>query len=317
MEFHCRDGPPRRFYCANRETYRGVWPCVVGRRVPAARSLFRWAARNGAAVHCALRLHLHKGRGCCLRATRSIPIGHTLVSVPLALSLAAAPHSERANFAHRWDPLEELTSVVARELHNPRGFFRRYLEFLHDVYYDDDNDDLGADIHTWRASLREEIDTLYMGNSPLSYGVPNAPFLPKNSLSSASQRVEWVRLHYLLRQIEQTLPHFAAKSAVWAMSMVLSRALSDDQGGLALYPIIDFCLHSFEPNTVVRLTHPASAQHKEFGVGWHDTEQPCAHLVTRHAIEAGEALTLTYCPRRVFSTEDAEYWKLKWGFVPE
>ncbi|ESS68448.1 hypothetical protein TCDM_02844 [Trypanosoma cruzi Dm28c] len=311
MEFLCSEGPPRRFFCANRKTYREVWPYLLSRRVPAARSFLRWAARNGVAVHCALKLQFHSGRGCQLVATRRIPAGRTLVSLPLTLSLSAAPPSEGKSFVHRWDPLETLTGVVVRELHNPRGFHRRYLEFLHDLYNVDT-----IDMSTGRTLLHRELETMYMGNSMQAQGVSNGPCLPKEVFVSASQRVEWVRLHSLLRRMEQSLPHFASKSVPWGLSMVLSRALSDDYGGLTLYPIIDFCLHSFEPNSAVCFTSANSAQGKGVGLRWHDTDQFCAHLLTRRAISAGESVTLMYSPRRVVSTEDAEYWKLRWGYVP-
>ncbi|RNF01921.1 uncharacterized protein Tco025E_08487 [Trypanosoma conorhini] len=311
MEFLCREGPPRRFFCANKETYREVWPCTFSRRVPAARSFLRWSARNGAAVHCALKLQLHPGRGCRLVATRLIPAGQALISLPLTLSLSAAAHDERKSFSHRWDPLETLTGVVVRELHNPRGFHRRYLEFLHDLYNTET-----ANMATDRIWLREELEMLYMGNSMQAQGILNGPFLSKESLVTASQRVEWVRLRSLLRRMEQSLPHFVSKSVPWGMSMVLSRALCDDYGGLTLYPIIDFCLHSFTPNSLLCVMPASSGRGNGVGLRWHSTDGPCAHLLTQRAIAAGESVTLLYSPRRVLSTEDAEYWKLRWGYVP-
>ncbi|ESL07128.1 hypothetical protein TRSC58_05189 [Trypanosoma rangeli SC58] len=311
MEFVCREGPPRRFFCANKDTYREVWPCLFSRRVPAARLFLRWAARNGAAVHCALKLRLHHGRGCRLVATRRIYSGRPLVSLPLALSLSAAPHEQRKSFSCHWDSLETLTGVVVRELHNPRSFHRGYLEFLHDLYNTDT-----ADVFTDRISLHEELERMYMGNSMQARGVLNGPFLSKESLVSPSQRVEWVRLRSLSRRMEQSLPHFASKSVPWGMSMVLSRALGDDFGGLTLYPIIDFCLHSFEPNSVVRVMPAESGHGKGVGLRWHDTDVSCAHLVAQRDILAGESVTVMYSSRRVLSSEDAEYWKLRWGYVP-
>ncbi|KAH9577383.1 SET domain [Trypanosoma melophagium] len=299
MEFLALDGPPRRYYCGDATTSRRVWPLLFTRRVPAARPFCRWAARRGAAVHFGLRLRLHAGRGCCVVASRDIPAGRPLVSIPTRLAPAA--HNAA-------DKRETLAAALARELHNPHSPYRPYLEFLHDVY--------NTDMHDRYGSLQEELDTLYMGNAMNAKGVENAPFIQKNTLVTPSQRVEWIRLHAMLRQIEQSLPHFASKSASWGISMTLSRAIYDDNGGLNLYPIIDFCLHSFEPNSVIRITNPGNVKDKGIGLKGHDEKQPCVHLFSTRTITAGEPITLLYSPRRVRITEDAEYWKLRWGYVP-
>nr|CCD16736.1 unnamed protein product [Trypanosoma congolense IL3000] len=313
MKFICVDTIPPRYVCANRGTYREVWPWLLSKRVPAARELARWVARRGGAVHCALQLRLHRGRGCCLVAKRPIRPGASLVSLPAPLTISASMQDNSVeNVVNRLGPVEELAMTVARELHNPYSDHRPYVEFLHDVYNSN-----SADALTAGNALQDELDAMYMGNAVHVNGVHNAPFLSKGSLSSPSQRGEWIRIQHLRRRMEQSLPHFASKSAAWGLSMVLSRALRNADGGcITMYPIIDFSLHSFEPNATMRLTRPECGEDAGIGVRWHDNSQPCAHLIAQRPITAGMAVTVSYSTRPARSQEDVDYWRMKWGFVP-
>ncbi|CBH10404.1 hypothetical protein, conserved [Trypanosoma brucei gambiense DAL972] len=314
MKFVWLDTKPQRYICANRSTYRDIWPRLASMRVPAAYSLTRWVARKGGAFHCALRLHPHRNRGCCLVAQRPIKSGAALISVPVSLSISAFTQGsdDERNIAARWGPLEELAGTLTRELHNPSSFHRLYLEFLHDVYNSDATDQFAVN-----EPLQNELDAMYMGNALHVKGVPNAPFISKSKLVTASQRADWIRIDYLRRRMEQSLPHFASKSTSWGLSMALARALRDDDGGLTMYPLIDFSLHDYEPNAMIHLTHPECHSEGSIGGRWYDKTQPCAHLVARQTIPAGSAVTIAYSTRAAASQEDAEYWKMKWGFVPD
>lgn len=316
LEFVVKDGPSRRIVCMNAATYTYFWPYLFSNAVPGARPLCRWAARHGAAVHGAVRLQMDHKRGCHLRVTRAVPAGRALLSIPCALAPSVASSALRTGtFSGRWVPLDALADLVVRHLHNRASPYRPYLEFLHDLY---NSDEELAEEGSWSGRdgvLFRQLEGLYGGNAMAAKGVPNAPFLEKSMLSSPEQRVEWVRTRALQRRLEQSVPYFAAKSVSWAISMVLSRAVPDDEEGLAMYPLIDFCSHDFHPNArLVVCTTPKENQ--EVGVMWHDDSQPCAHLLTRRALQEGEEVTILYSARGVNSLEDQEYWQMRWGFVP-
>ncbi|CCW60744.1 unnamed protein product, partial [Phytomonas sp. EM1] len=208
----------------------------------------------------------------------------------------------------------ELAGVVVRHLQDRRSPYRPYLEFLHDLHnYDADTaPEMDRRID---ARLLEEIDTLYAGNVMHAKGVLNAPFLNKETLRTAEQRVNWVRLRNLQRRLEQSVPYFAAKSVAWGISMVLSRAVEDDDHGLTLFPLIDFCSHSFAPNARL-IVCKTEQDNLQFGVKSHDNSVACAHLVSLREIKAGDVITRLFDRRGVQSLEDTEYWKMRWGFVP-
>lgn len=316
LAFVLKEGPPQRIACTNEATYTFLWPSFFTSAVPGARPLCRWAARRGAAVHGGLRL-VQRGQSgrCAIVASRALRPGTPLVSLPLTASLSVGGAEDRktGTFAGRWDPLEELTGAIARHLHNPRSQHRRYLEFLHDLYNTDADDDFEAGDNLL---LRSRVDALYSGNAMHVRGADNAPFLDKATLESPSQRVEWIRTEALVRRVEQSLPHFAAKSAKWGASMALARAFPDDNEGLSLYPIIDFCGHSSTPNAGLRVCGTPGANRRS-GVKWHDHAVPCAHLVAQRPIAKGDEVTRLFSSRPVASREDAEFWQMRWGFVPE
>ncbi|KAG8344358.1 hypothetical protein TRVL_04812 [Trypanosoma vivax] len=303
---------PRYYICTNAKTYRIACACLISRRVPAAYLLARWVMRNGGAVNSALRLQLHRGRGCCLAPVRRVAAGKALASIPLSLTLSTVTKTHPDGNRCSWEPLEELATELARELHNPRSFHRRYVEFLHDIYNSDDTELASS------CSLQNVLDGMYRGNALVVLGVNNAPFLEKSSLTTTAQRAEWVRVKQMLRRMEQSLPHFAAKSASWALSMALSRALPGRDGSLMMAPIIDFSLHNFDPNALLLVAQPHSEKGREIvGVRWHDESRACVHLVARRAIAVGEPVSILYSPRGVTSVQDAEYWKMRWGFIPK
>ncbi|CCW66450.1 unnamed protein product [Phytomonas sp. Hart1] len=97
--------------------------------------------------------------------------------------------------------------------------------------------------------------------------------------------------------------------------MVLSRAVEDDDHGLTLFPLIDFCTHSFSPNARIMVCK-TKEENSKFGVKSHDSSVVSAHLISLREIKAGDVITRLFDRRGVESTEDREYWKMRWGFVP-
>lgn len=326
LEFVITTPPSRRIVCRNEATYIYFWPYLFSREVPGALQLCRWAARRGAAVHGAVRLQPsetpNEAHRCYLKVTRPVAAGRTLISLPAALSLSvSSPESRKGTFIGRYSTLERLAQLLARELHNSRSPHRTYLEFLHDLHNsgtEEVSDTLLSGLHYERAAvLVDQLDAMYAGNSLQARGAANAPFLDKEQLTSASQRVEWVRLQQLQRRLEQGVPHFAAKSTAWALSMALSRAMEDDAEGLSLYPLIDFCAHSLEPNAYVCVGEDERIAPVR-SVRWADSSgAPLVHVVTRRLLRAGEKVTLRWHWRPVKTTEDAEFWQMRFGYVPQ
>ncbi|KAG5468397.1 hypothetical protein LSCM1_02377 [Leishmania martiniquensis] len=325
LKFVVTTQPSRRIVCLNEATYIYFWPYLFSRRVPGALQLCRWAARRGAAVHGAVRLQPSESpiatHRCYLKVTRPVAAGRALISLPRALSLnATSPESRSGTFAGRYHTLEGLAQLLARELHNPRSPHRAYLEFLHDLHNaetEEAQEVLLAGLRYGRATvLVDQLDAMYAGNSLQARGASNAPFLEKGQLHSPSQRVEWVRLQQLQRRLEQSVPHFAAKSTAWALSMALSRAMEDDAEGLSLYPLIDFCTHSFEPNAFICVDDDERVAAAR-PVRWTESRgEPLVHVVTQRALRAGERVTLRWHWRPVKTTEDAEFWQMRFGYVP-
>lgn len=327
LEFFLRTQPTRRIVCRNEATFVYFWPYLFTREMPGARPLCRWAARRGAAVHGAVRLMPSETAGeaqrCFLVVTRPVAAGCALITLPSTLAVGvASTEAKKGSFAGRYNPLESLAQVLARELHNPRSLHRPYLEFLYDLHNTDtadEQDALFASMRYDRAGLlARQLDAMYAGNTLQARGVANAPFLSKDSLESASQRVEWVRMQQLLRRLEQSVPHFAAKSTAWGLSMALSRSMEDDGEGRTLYPLLDFATHSFNPNACVVVDGQEGAPVVR-PVLWAEKPTdgaPCVHLVTRRSLEAGDRVTVRWHWRTVESPEDEEFWKMRFGYVP-
>lgn len=327
LEFFLKTSPARRIVCRNEATYVYFWPYLFTREVPGARPLSRWAARRGAAVHGAVRLQPSDDAAaphrCSLAVTRPVDEGRALISLPSALSLSvSSTEAKRGSFAGRYSPLESLAQLLARELHNPHSSHRPYLEFLHDLHNtatEEEQDATLAGLHYGRVgALARQLDALYAGNTLHARGVANAPFLAKEAVASPSQRVEWVRLQQMLRRLEQSVPHFAAKSSAWALSMALSRSMEDDEEGRTLYPLIDFCAHSSDPNARVVVVSAKEAAAAVRPVQWTETgdEGSCVHLVTRRPLRTGERVTVRWHWRPVETQEDAEFWQMRFGYVP-
>ncbi|KAG5494081.1 hypothetical protein JKF63_01915 [Porcisia hertigi] len=325
LEFVVTTQPSRRIVCRNEATYIYFWPYLFSREVPGALQVCRWASRRGAAVHGAVRLQpsetpsaMHR---CHLKVTRPITAGRTLISLPVALSLGVrSVELRKGTFVGRYNSLESFAQLLARELHNPYSPHRAYLEFLHDLHNtatEEPRDALPVSLcYNRAAALADQLDVMYAGNSLQARGAFNAPFLDKEQLTSSSQRVEWVRLQRLQRRLEQSVPHFAAKSTAWALSMVLSRAMEDDAEGLSLYPLIDFCTHSFDPNAYICVGEDERTAAVR-PVCWAESGgEPFVHVVTRRSLCAGEKVTLRWHERPVQTTEDAEFWQLRFGYVP-
>ncbi|KAK7198333.1 hypothetical protein NESM_000791900 [Novymonas esmeraldas] len=325
LEFVVTAPPSRRIVCRNEATYIYFWPYLFSREVPGALQLCRWAARRGAGVHGAVRLYPSEipraPHRCSLKVTRHVEAGRTLISLPAPLSLCVgSPEARTGTFVGRYSPVESLAQLVARELHNPHSPHRAYLEFLHDLHNADTEEAQDALLTGLRydrvEALATQLDAMYGGNALQARGADNAPFLEKEQLTSASQRVEWVRLQQLQRRLEQSVPHFAAKSTAWALSMALSRAMEDDAEGRSLHPLIDFCAHSFEPNAYVcvgEACHGAGVR----PVRWAESSgDSFVHLVTRRALCPGEPVTVRWHWRPATTTEDAEFWQMRFGYVP-
>jgi hypothetical protein len=325
LEFFLKTHPTRRIVCRNETTYIYFWPYLFTREVPGARPLSRWAARRGAAVHGAVRLQPSDNAAaphqCYLTVTRPVEAGRALISLPSSLTIGVSSTEAKGSFAGRYNPLENLSQLLARELHNPRSAHRPYLEFLYDLHNtatEEEQDAVLASLQYDRiGALARQLDAMYAGNTLQARGAANAPFLAKETLVSASQRVEWVRLQQMLRRLEQSVPHFAAKSTAWALSMALSRSMEDDGEGRTLYPLIDFCTHSFEPNASVVVEGQDSGKRVR-SVQWTNAggDNACVHLVTRCPLQTGERVTVRWHWRPVETQEDAEFWQMRFGYIP-
>ncbi|KAG5468809.1 hypothetical protein CUR178_01645 [Leishmania enriettii] len=192
LEFVVTTQPSRRIVCHNEATYIYFWPYLFSREVPGALQLCRWAARRGTAVHGAVRLQpgetpsaTHR---CYLQVTRPVAAGRTLISLPAALSLSySSSESRRGTFSGRYNTLEGLAQLLARELHNPHSPHRAYLEFLHDLHNTgtEETQEVLAGLRYDRAAvLVDQLDAMYAGNSLQARGAVNAPFLEKEQLTS-------------------------------------------------------------------------------------------------------------------------------------
>ncbi|CAD2214853.1 hypothetical protein AGDE_05519 [Angomonas deanei] len=319
IEFFIQKCQPRdRIKFLNKETYTFLWPYLFSAEVPAARTLCRWAARRGAAVHGGLRLRLSK-TGCSMTAVRDIRAGRPLLSIPSRLVLSTDNDGEhtRKTVQGRLDSYQELSLLLLQHLHTRRSPYGAYVEFLYDLHNAEREEGEGLFAAAGAsAALAARLEHMYGGNAMEAHGVTNAPFLSKKTLTCPESRVEWIRLNDLVRQLEQGSPHFVSKSAAWALSMALARSVGDDQGGLSLFPLIDLCEHSFTPNAFVKICLTPD-QNKAVGLKWHDGEEPCVHLIAARDIRSGESITRLYSPRRVESQLDAEHWQLQFGFVPK
>ena len=103
--------------------------------------------------------------------------------------------------------------------------------------------------------------------------------------------------------------------------MALSRTFQDSEGELSVFPFIDMCNHSSNPTahfvvlTAERLLlRSGSAQ---LGVRGCRSDKPHVHLYSIRDIPAGGSVSLLYDERDVASKEDAEMWRLRYGFVPK
>lgn len=317
LEFLLRDQPTRQVVCRNMETYTLFWPNLFSRTVPGARPMCRWAARRGAAVHGGLRLRMTRNGHCRMVATRQIPAGQAIISLPLTLAPSVATNKNiQCAGARPEDSPEELASILARHLHNSHSPYRQYLEFLHDLHNTGDDRYASSTSSHTTSRLADQIDGFYGGNGLRVKGVDNAPFLARASLQTPEQRVEWIRVQAVVRRLEQSVPYFAAQSSAWALSMVLARATVDDNLGLTLFPLIDFCKHSYDPNTNI-IVCVSKSESERRGVKWHNASTPCAHLVTSRMVASGETISRLLNTRSVHTLEDREYWQMKYGFVPK
>lgn len=326
---------------------RRRWVPLFCRRARYALPLCRWAARGGAAVHPALAL-LRKdtptststnnnsteaagffAKGNCVAACAALPKGTPLMSVPLRLCLVTEE-------TYGADAVEEATQVIARGLHDSASPWQKYFEFLHDTYNDDDVADWGDE------AFASEIDELLGGNSMRIVGVRNAPFLDPSELRSGRGRVEAQRAKMLVRRLQQSLPHFAAGAAAWALSMALSRCihslLPTEEGVAAvgdaspshtrrrqrrevhMFPLIDLCNHSFHPTARCEIVTDCS---ENGGPRLHlgcTPRAPFAHLFAARDIAKGQEVTCQYDAGGDHGGGGVEWrhdkWLLNWGFVP-
>lgn len=336
------DSTPRIIAC-NAETYRFFWPYLFSRNIPAARPFAQWAASNGASVFPRIRLKMRPSGRCYLTVTRPIKRGTALITLPrfLCLEVASLSNDEISpafvSFEERFSVIAKLTTTLARYLHNPKSEFCQYAEFLYDIHnagredsWSDEKIDwnemhckpspvrqTGAISFSNRNALQQQLGIFYAGNVVHAKGLRNAPFLSKESLKTPLARVEWSRMQRLLREVQQGVPHFAASSVPWALSMVLSRSfesqLSTDRR--IMCPFMDFCEHSYNPNAAMCFSH-ATKESRKLGTLWHDDKVPCVHLRSTRDIAKGEPITVLYSSRPSVSPEDREYWQVYWGFIP-
>lgn len=301
-----RRQPHRRLQCADKETYQYLWPIIFTRRLPGALPLCRWASRQGCEVRALLRLGMKEPGRCCLISRGTLRPGAVLVSIPRGLCLDFSGQDNRPHWCSQCcdgqlGAISVLTRSLVRHLHDPQSSIRHYVEFLYD-FHNQSEDHVDVE-----PCLQRRLDELYAGNVLNAKGVANAPFLSRADITSPILRVELGRLHGLLREIQQSVPHFAASSVPWAMSMALSRSMViPGSKFLSMIPLIDFAGHSSTPNALVRqtlLSHKAEASH-------------CIQLVASREIKKGEAVTVMYSPRPSTSPCDKEYWKLFRGFIP-
>eukprot|EP00796_Vickermania_ingenoplastis_P004365 gene4365-3175_t len=256
---------------------------------------------------------MKKSGRCYLRSVRSIPAHTPLISIPRSLCIEC---STGPTFQGSFSATAVLANRLSRYLHDPRSLYRRYAEFLHDIH-NMEGDDAGLAAEDPRTVvLQQQLDDFYAGNVLHAKGVANAPFLPKESISTPRLRRDWGKIHCIVREVRQAVPHFAAPSVPWAVSMVLarSRLLHDGQTAmLSMMPMIDLAEHSYQPNSILHCT-ANSRDSKNCGVRWHDDSVPCLHLVSTRDIGKGEPISVSYTPRPAVTLEDQEYWQLTWGF---
>lgn len=332
-----------RILCCNAETYRFFWPHLFSRSVPAVKSFARWAAGHGACVFPGVRLKMKASGSCCLVATRFIKCGTPLASIPRFLCLEApSPSDERYSssvaYEEKYSVLADMTNRLTRHLHDPSSQYSPYVEFLYDVHNIGGEEAIskgglntagiesaafsnlsqaGKLSYFNQVKLREQLEAFYSGNVVHAKGVPNAPFLFKDDLKTPFGRVEWRRLKQLLREVQQGVPHFAAPSVPWALSMVLSRAIANQTSrhGIIMCPFIDFCEHSYTPSAALHFSH-TQKENKKLGVVWHNDDVPCIHLRSVRDIGKGEPITVVYSSQPHILPEDQDYWQVYRGFIP-
>jgi hypothetical protein len=243
------------------------------------------------------------------------------MSIPLTICATTSAEDRSVNSTGTTTPLEQMCHFFSRGVADARSPWATYVQFIHDSYNADEEDELEGD-----GEAQQALEGYLGGNRIRALGVRNAPFLQRGDVGTPRARAEWVRYHRLQRHVEQTVPHFACSMVAWGLSMALSRTFADEEGELTFLPLIDLCNHSSNPNVNVfvatseilkvhRLT--AIKGKGTFGVpGCRGHERPHAHLYAARDIAAGDELTLLYDERGTSSDEDAEMWRLRYGFVP-
>lgn len=338
-------GSTPRIICSKPETYRFFWPHLFSRSVPAIKSFAQWTASHGASVFPRIRLKMKPSGRCFLSATRFIKGGTALVSIPRYLCLEVNTISDE-RYSHSpvrceewYNMIADMASQLARHLHDPKSEYRPYVELLCDIHNIDSEGETckegvstttlhslpySAPTHPGNLSylnqqaLQQQLEAFYSGNVVHAKGVSNAPFLCRKSLETPFGRVEWRRLQRVLREVQQGVPHFAAPSVPWALSMVLSRSIRNQVslGGPVMCPIIDFCEHSYIPNAALAFSY-TQKENRKLGVLWHDSAVPCVHLRSVRDISRGEHISILFSSRPQALPEDRDYWRVYRGFIPK
>lgn len=326
----------KRLISCNDETYRFFWPYAVTSHLAGARPLCRWLAKMGTSVNGAIRVRMRPTGRCYLYANRPIPANTPLVSIPRSLVIEACsaaddlhPHSRSCSFEGRYSAIAVMTGQLVRDLHDSKSIHRRYAEFLYDIHNVEEDDEL-SQMYLMKNgkqqlsakeffALKEQLEDFYAGNVLHANGVPNAPFMAKEELETASGRLEWVRLRRLVREVQHGVPHFAAPSVPWALSMVLARSIASQgsTGRLAMCPLIDMCDHSYHSNAILRDVTSQKSNNKRIGVPGHDFSSPCLHLFSARDIRKNESISVLYSARTTSTPADRDYWRINWGFVPQ
>lgn len=252
-----------RYLFTTRPSQLRAWPFAFSRYMRGARRFAKWASRNGAMVHPALRLTTHPDRqrdpnGCGVITLRPLPAGTTVMSVPTRLTLTTTREDRSELFLGVDTPIQQLSQMLVRGLYDSTCSWGPYLELLHDLYNHSDDDE-DSQLHPmWK----RDLDVLLHGNYYHAKGVLNGPFLEKRAVQSPLMRLLVGESKELVRQLEQSLPRHAATAAGWAVSMALSRAWRDDgDGELTMIPLLDLVNHDGDdPSCHVVVTATAEQQ---------------------------------------------------------
>lgn len=263
---------------------------------------------------------------------RALAAGTPLISVPERLFLQSSKEDRQTIFLGTTSANEQLSHMLARGLNDRHCVYQKYLEFLHDLYNFDAGEDGSAIEHD--DSTRDDLDSFTMGNALVMRGEMNIAYLDKECFTSPRYRVEWVRWRRFLRELEQSLPHFASQSSSWALSMVLSRAIATDDGEKMLIPLVDMLNHYVPRNkSCERLPtahyyfslaeeQPKGSEELQWksqqpGVGYYDSTEPHCHVLAVRDIAVGEEVTLHYSDKSNVTDEERDFWIAHWGFVPK